>query len=114
MRYYLLTLATMLFACCSSDHEAQAETLQTTSGMTISITIDGQTQTVTLADNAATQALVAKLQEGPVTLSLPSGTTAIHHVGTTAKDDAYYSLTGQKVEYPSHGIYIRNGRKVAL
>jgi hypothetical protein len=49
-----------------------------------------------------------------VTLSLPSGTTAIHHVGTTAKDDAYYSLTGQKVEYPSHGIYIRNGWKVAL
>jgi hypothetical protein len=42
MRHFLLTLATMLFACCSSDHETQAETLQTTSGMTISITIGGQ------------------------------------------------------------------------
>jgi hypothetical protein len=31
-----------------------------------------------------------------VTLSLPSGTTAIHHVGTTAKDDAYYSLTARR------------------
>jgi len=185
----------MLFACCSSDHETQAETLPSTSGMTMNITIGEQTQTVTLADNVATQALVAKLQEGPVTLSLdtngnfeiwgslgfslptsneyingqpgdvvlysgsnicifygsnsydytrlgriegltaselqaflkggqsdisvtlslPSGTTAIHHVGTTAKNgDAYYSLNGRKVEHPSHGIYIRNGRKVVL
>jgi hypothetical protein len=184
----------MLFACCSSDHEAQAETLQTTSGMTISITIGGQAQTIALADNAAAQALVAKLQEGSVTLSLntngdfeiwgalgfslptsneyingqpgdvvlyggsnicifygensytytrlgriegltasqlktflkggqsnisvtlslPSGTTAIHRVGTTAKDDAYYSLNGQKVEHPSRGIYIRKGQKVVL
>ena len=194
MRHFLLTLATMLFACCSSDHEAQAETLQTTSGMTISITIGGQAQTIALADNAAAQALVAKLQEGSVTLSLntngdfeiwgalgfslptsneyingqpgdvvlyggsnicifygensytytrlgriegltasqlktflkggqsnisvtlslPSGTTAIHRVGTTANDDAYYSLNGQKVEHPSRGIYIRKGQKVVL
>lgn len=194
MRHFLLTLATMLFACCSSDHEAQAETLQTTSGMTISITIGGQAQTIALADNAAAQALVAKLQKGSVTLSLntngdfeiwgalgfslptsneyingqpgdvvlyggsnicifygensytytrlgriegltasqlktflkggqsnisvtlslPSGTTAIHRVGTTAKDDAYYSLNGQKVEHPSRGIYIRKGQKVVL
>ena len=49
-----------------------------------------------------------------VTLSLPSGTTAIHRVGTTAKDDAYYSLNGQKVEHPSRGIYIRKGQKVVL
>lgn len=70
MQHFLLTLAIMLFACCSSCHEAQAETLQTTSGMTISITIGGVTQTVALADNAATLALVEKLQKGPVTLSL--------------------------------------------
>ena len=194
MRHFLLTLVTMLFACCSSDHETQAETLQSTNGMTMNITIDGVTQSVTLADNAATQALVEKLRNAPitlslntsgdfeiwgslgfslptsneyisgrpgdvvlysgsnicifygsnsysytrlgriegltaselkaflkggqsniaVTLSLPSGTTAIHHVGTAHKDDAYYSLNGQKVEHPTHGIYIRNGQKVAL
>ena len=70
MRNFLLILTTMLFACCSSDNGTQAETLQTTSGMTMNITIGGQTQTVTLADNVATQALVAKLQKGPVTVSL--------------------------------------------
>ena len=194
MRHFLLTLVTMLFACCSSDHETQAETLPSTSGMTMNITIGGATQSVTLADNAATQALVAKLQDGPVTLSLdtngdfeiwgslgfslptsnehisgqpgdvvlysgsnicifygsnsysytrlgriegltaselkaflkggqsdisvtlslPSGTTAVQHVGTTVEDDAYYTLSGRKVEHPSHGIYIRNGQKVIL
>jgi len=194
MRHFLLTLVTMLFACCSPDHETQAETLQATSDMTMNITIGGVTQTVTLADNAAAQALVAKLQDGPVTLSLdtngdfeiwgslgfslptsnehisaqpgdvvlysgsnicifygsnsysytrlgriegltaselkaflkggqsdisvtlslPSGTTAVQHVGTTVEDDAYYTLSGRKVEHPSHGIYIRNGQKVIL
>lgn len=70
MRHFLLTLATMLFACCPADHEAQAETPQTTNVMTMNITIGGVTQTVTLAANAATEALVEKLQNGPVTLSL--------------------------------------------
>lgn len=194
MRHFLLTLAAMLFACCSAEHETQAETLQNTSGMTMNITIGGQTQTVTLADNAATRALMGKLQNGPVTLSLntngdfeiwgplgfslptsneyingqpgdvvlyggsnicifygsnsysytrlgwiegltaselkaflkggqsdiavtlslPSGTTAIHRVGNTVKDDAYYTLSGRKVKHPSHGIYIRNGQKTVL
>jgi len=194
MRHFLLTLVTMLFACCSSNHEMQAETLQATNGMMMNITIGNVTQTVTLTDNVATQALMEKLQNGSVTLSLntngdfeiwgplgfslptsneridgqpgdvvlyggsnicifygsnsysytrlgkiegltaselksflkggqsnisvtlslPSGTTAIHHVGNTGKDDAYYSLNGQKVEHPSHGIYIRNGQKVVL
>lgn len=36
------------------------------------ITIDGQTQRVTLADNAATRALVERLQEGPVRVTLNS------------------------------------------
>lgn len=70
MKHFFLILATMLFACCSSDHETQAETLQTASTMTMNITIGGVTQRVTLANNAATQALVEKLQNGPVTLSL--------------------------------------------
>ena len=36
------------------------------------ITIDGVTKTATLVDNAATQALVEKLQEAPVTVTLNS------------------------------------------
>jgi hypothetical protein len=36
------------------------------------ITIDGRTETVTLADNSATQALVEKLQETSVTVTLSS------------------------------------------
>ena len=38
----------------------------------MSITIGGQTQTVTLEDNAATKALVEKLQQAPVTVTLNS------------------------------------------
>ena len=67
--YFLLIMA-LIFACCSSDNETQAETLQTTSTMTINLTIDGVTHPITLTNNEATQALVTKLQKGPVTLTL--------------------------------------------
>ena len=50
-----------------------------------------------------------------VTLSLTSGTTAIEGVnGNRMEDGAYYSLNGVKVENPSKGIYIKNGKKVIL
>ena len=159
------------------------------------ITIDGQTQAVTLVDNQATKALVEKLQQAPVTvtlnssggfeiwgafgfslptsneqinaqpgdvilyngsnicifygtnswsytrlgkidglseselrtflkagesnitvtLSLSSGTTAVNSVRSAAtENDAYYSLSGQCIENPTHGIYIKNGKKVIL
>ena len=159
------------------------------------ITIDGQTQAVTLIDNQATKTLVEKLQQTPVTvtlnssggfeiwgslgfslptsneqidaqpgdvilysgsnicifygtnswsytrlgkidglsesqlrtflkagesnisviLSLSSGTTAINGVRSAAAEaGAYYSLNGQRVDNPSKGIYIRNGKKVIL
>ena len=70
LRYCILLMATMLFACCSSDDELQAETPQSTSAMTMNITIDNVTHEVTLVDNAATQTLLAKLKEGPVTVKL--------------------------------------------
>jgi len=158
------------------------------------ITIDDITKSVTLADNAATKALVEKLQQGPVTvtlnssggfeiwgalgfslptsnqqitaqpgdvilynssnicifygsnswsytrlgkidgltgnelstflkagqsnicvtLSLASGVTAINKISKEADNTEYYSLSGQKIDYPSNGIYIRNGKKVSL
>ena len=50
-----------------------------------------------------------------VTLSLTSGTTAIKSVnGNRMEDGAYYTLNGVKVENPSKGIYIKNGKKVIL
>ena len=39
---------------------------------TMNITIDGQTQRMTLADNAATKALVERLQQAPVNVTLNS------------------------------------------
>ncbi len=159
------------------------------------ITIDGQTQKVTLVDNQATKALVEKMQQAPitvtlnssggfeiwgalgfslptsneqinaqpgdvilysgsnicifygtnswsytrlgkidglseselrkflkagesnisVTLSLSSGATAVHSVRSTSSDKgAFYSLSGQRIENPTHGIYIKNSKKVIL
>lgn len=49
-----------------------------------------------------------------VTLSLTNGTTAIRQVRDTAEKDVYYSLNGVRVENPTHGIYIKNGKKVIL
>ena len=157
------------------------------------ITIDGQTQAVTLANNAATQELVSRLQQGDVTVTLNSSggfeiwgslgfslptnneqinaqpgdvilysgsnicifygtnswsytrlgkidglsesqlrtflkagesnisvilslnnTTGISSVHSNAESGAYYSLNGQRVENPTKGIYIRNGKKIIL
>ena len=50
-----------------------------------------------------------------VTLSLTSGTTAIKSInGKRLEDGAYYSLNGVKVDNPSKGLYIKNGKKVIL
>ena len=50
-----------------------------------------------------------------VTLSLTSGTTAIKSVnGNRLENGAYYSLNGVKMENPSKGIYVKNGKKVIL
>ena len=49
-----------------------------------------------------------------VTLSLTSGVTAINDIHHLQDQNEFYSLSGFKVEHPSNGIYIRNGKKVAL
>lgn len=57
---------------CSSD-EIQAQLPNSsTMAQKMYITIDGRTETVTLADNSATHALVEKLQATPVTVTLSS------------------------------------------
>lgn len=69
----LITLvAALVIISCSSD-ETQAQT-SNSEIMTqkMYITIGGRTASVTLADNSATQALVEKLQQAPVTVTLNS------------------------------------------
>ena len=192
MRQIIILLAAILLCSCSADNETKAQTTMNK----IYVTIDGQTQSVTLADTQAAQELVARLKNGPLTISLntnddfeiwgplgfslttsnrqmttqtgdvvlysgsniclfadtnswsytPLGhfdnimgndlrtflkigesnisvtlsltnTTAIKNVSTdatTARKDDIYSMNGQKVESPTKGLYIKNGKKVIL
>ncbi len=192
MKQILLFLAAILFSCCSSDNEMKAENME----QKMYITIDGQTQSVTLVDNSATRALVEKLQQAPISVTLNSSggfeiwgalgfslptsnqqmtaqpgdvilysgsniclfygsnswsytrlgkidgmseselrsflkagesnisvtlslanTTAIKDLTSTLSsknEDRIYSLNGQRVTNPSHGIYIKNGKKTIL
>ena len=191
MKQIVLILAVTLLAICSKDSEVMAQTMT----QKMYITIDGKTLPVQLVDNAATQTLVAALQEGDITyeahdyggfekvgalgrslptsdtqtttqagdvilysgnqivlfygsnswsytrlgrmeyssqaelesflkagqgnvmvkLSLSSGTTAVKSVnGNRLEEGVYYSLNGVKVNNPSKGIYIKNGKKVIL
>ena len=62
----LLVAVVALLAISCSKETAHAQT--TSQNMTeINITIDGKTMPIQLVDNAATQALVAALQESPIT-----------------------------------------------
>lgn len=192
MKQILLFLAAILFSCCSSDNEMKAENME----QKMYITIDGQTQSVTLVDNSATRALVEKLQQAPISVTLNSSggfeiwgalgfslptsnqqmtaqpgdvilysgsniclfygsnswsytrlgkidgmseselrsflkagesnisvtlslanTTAIKDLISalsSKNEDRIYSLNGQRVTNPSHGIYIKNGKKTIL
>ena len=188
MKHIIFFLAVMLLTGCSKDSEVMAQTMT----QKMYITIDGKTLSVELVDNAATQTLVAALQEGDITyeahdyggfekvgalgrslptsdtqtttqagdvilysgnqivlfygsnswsytrlgrmeyssqaelesflkagqgnvtvkLSLSSGATAINSMrSTNAEEGAYYSLNGQRVEHPTKGVFIRNGKK---
>ena len=67
-----MILAALLVMSCSKD-EIQAQTTNYETMTTkMYITIDGRTEAVTLTNNSATQALVAKLQEASVTVTLNS------------------------------------------
>ena len=192
MRQIIILLAAILLCSCSAGSETKAQTTMNK----IYVTIGGQTQSVTLADTQAAQELVARLQNGsltislntnddfeiwgplgfslttsnrqmtaqagdvvlyngsniclfadanswsytplghfdsitgndlrtllkigqnniPVTLSLTSGATAVSKVtgAATADDGACYSLNGQRVDNPTKGMYIKNGKKVIL
>jgi len=188
----LFLLACSMLTLLSTDAIAQNEN---TTMDKMYITIDGHEQSVTLTNNSATKALVEKLQQAPVdvtlnssggfeiwgalgfslptsdqqtnaqpgdvvlyngsnicmfygsnswsytrlgkidglseselrtflkagesnikvTLSLTSGTTAIKSINNNLQEDeTYYSLNGQRVEHPTKGLFIRNGKKVII
>ena len=62
----LMLVALIMSGCTSDNNEVMAQTMT----QKMNITIDGVTQSVTLIDNAATQSLVARLRESPVTVTL--------------------------------------------
>ena len=72
MKQIFMILAALLVMSCSSD-EVQAQTTNYETMTTkMYITIDGRTEAVKLANNSATQALVEKLQEASVSVTLNS------------------------------------------
>lgn len=191
----ILMIMTAMFMCSCADDGNEA-VAQATMSQKMLVTIDGVSQSVTLYDNNATHALVAKLQQGSVTVTLNSGggfeiwgalgfslptsneqitarpgdvilyngsniclmygsnswsytrlgrfdglseselraflkagesnisvtlslapvITGISQVraDANAQGDAYYNLSGQRVDNPSRGIYIKNGKKIIL
>ena len=65
-RTLLMLAALMLCGCSGDNNEVMAQTRQEK----LQITIGGETRQATLVDNAATQELVTRLQQSPVTLTL--------------------------------------------
>jgi hypothetical protein len=58
---------------------------------------------------------ILKAGQGNITVTLSlNNTTGINSIHSNAKSGVYYSLNGQRVENPSKGIYIKNGKKIIL
>lgn len=68
IRNMLMLALLILSGCSSDDNDVMAQPMT----QKMNVTIDGVTKSVTLVDNGATQALVARLQESPVTMTLNS------------------------------------------
>lgn len=50
----------------------------------------------------------------PFLVTTPTGIQGTTVDGNEKKADAYYNLNGQRVDKPTHGIYITNGKKVII
>ena len=70
-RFLVIFLTLFAISCSSDDTRVQAQNNENMA-QKMYITIDGRTESITLADNNATKALVARLQEAPVTITLNS------------------------------------------
>ena len=76
MKQLILLLTALLFSCCSRELDAMEsvknEPITTTMTQKMYLTIEGRTEEVSLTANSATQALVKKLEQGAITLTLSS------------------------------------------
>ena len=97
MKQIMIFLAAMLFSTT------------TIMAQKIHITIDGVTKTATLVDNAATQALVAKLQEAPVKVTLNDNDFEIF-------GDLGFSLptSNQQISAESGDILLYSGKYICI
>lgn len=105
MKKIILFLAAMLFCCCSADNEVIAQTTMDK----ICITIGGQTQSVTLVNNTATQELVAALQDAPITVTLNDNNFEIWGSlgqSLTTKNEQMTAQPGDVVLYNGSNICI--------
>ena len=117
-------MMTALFVMSCSSDETQAQTTNYETMTTkMYITIDGRTEAVTLANNAATQTLVAKLQEAPVTVTLNDNNFEIwgalgfslpssnEYINAQAGDIVLYSGSNICIFYDSNSYsYTRLGK----
>lgn len=76
MKQLILLLTALLFSCCSRELDAMEsvknEPITTTMTQKMYLTIEGRTEEVSLVTNSATEALVKKLEQGDITLTLSS------------------------------------------
>lgn len=76
MKQLILLLTALLFSGCSRELDAMEsvknEPITTTMTQKMYLTIEGRTEEVSLTANSATQALVKKLEQGAITLTLSS------------------------------------------
>ena len=116
-------MTAMLMACCSKESaiSAQPGDVILYNGSNICIFYGSNSWSYTrlgkidgLTGNELSTFLKAGQSNISVTLSLTSDVTAINDIHHLQDQNEFYSLSGFKVEHPSNGIFIRNGKKVAL
>ncbi len=56
----------------------------------------------------------AEPSSAPIYISFKNETTGIRNINMAGETDSYYDLQGRRIETPSKGLYIKNGRKVVL
>ena len=105
MQKILSFLAAMLFCCCSTDSDVNAQNME----QKMYITIGEQTQSVTLVDNNATRELVAALQDTPITVTLNDNNFEIWGSlgrSLTTKNEQMTAQAGDIVLYNGSNICI--------
>jgi len=75
-----------------------------------------ESHTYTLATPATgSMAIRFGNNQATATIKLIGGTTGIHAIGSDAKkDNNFYTLQGVRVDHPTKGIYIQNGKKIII